>query len=92
MARGSWDEWDEDVADEYDRARPTEWDTLDEALAAAEASPALRDGSVVITWVRHGPEGAESRRYSWRSTALGMDLPRGAEMISRRRKGAWETA
>lgn len=92
MSRGSWDEWDETgEVDEYDRPRPTEWDTLDEALAAAEASPAVHDGAVVITWVRHGPEAAESRRYAWRSTDLGMDLPRGAEIIARRRKGSWET-
>ncbi|MCC7077723.1 MAG: hypothetical protein IT198_11405 [Acidimicrobiia bacterium] len=91
--RGTWGAWgdEDDAADEYDLSRPTEWDTLDDAMAAASSSPALRDGAVVITWVRHGPGRSEERRYAWRGSDLGMDLPQGAEIIARREKGKWRT-
>lgn len=81
--------WNDRPVDDYDKPRVTEWDTLEEAREAANASPGLRNGSVLFRWVRELPDGMQRVRYSWRDTDLGIDRPRDAEVLEKFKRGSW---
>lgn len=81
---------DDDPLDDYDKPRISDWDSLAEARAAADASPARHRGSVLIKWERRFAAGPAKVRYSWRDSGKGMDFPPAAEVLERFTNGRWE--